>query len=65
VQQFGGAGEVQGFGQDLEVAKVTQLHQTSRVWWEIHLILDGRQGLAQSFNNQVNASLGPATESPT
>jgi hypothetical protein len=64
VQQLGGAGEVEGFGQDRSNAGGAA-PWTSRVWWEIHLILDGHQGLAQSLNTQVNAPFGIATGSPT
>ncbi len=40
VQLLGGAGEVEGPGQRLEVAQVTKLHDTSRVWFERKMILD-------------------------
>ncbi|MNV64827.1 hypothetical protein D3C71_1574890 [compost metagenome] len=58
VQQFGGAGEVERLGQHLEVTQVTQFHQTSRVWWEIHSILDVNQVLAQCLAQQVTVLLG-------
>lgn len=40
MQKFCCTGEIQRFCYDLEVAKVTMLHQISQVWLQIHLILD-------------------------
>ncbi len=60
VQAFGGAGEVQGFTQHLEIAQMTQFHDgsfhTLRVLLETNSILEARKNAAQ---NQLKSIKNP------
>ncbi|MNP50561.1 hypothetical protein D3C76_1448330 [compost metagenome] len=55
------AGEVEGFRDFPEVAQVSQLHDTSRVWNQTEVILDSTAFVAQSLGQKENNPKGIAT----
>ena len=64
VQAFGGAGEVEGFPQHLEIAQVTQFHNgsfhTLRVLLETHSILEAFKDRAQNRLKSIKNPTGIA-----
>ena len=64
VQAFGGAGEVEGFAQHLEIAQVTQFHVSSlhtlRVLFETNSILEPRKNAGQNRHKSIKNPTGIA-----
>ena len=64
VQAFGGAGEVEGFAQHLEIAQVTQFHVSSlhtlRVLFETNSILEPRKNAGQNRRKSIKNPAGIA-----
>lgn len=64
VQAFGGAGEVEGLAQHLEIAQVSQFHigsfHTLKVLLETHSILEPRKNTAQNRPKPIKNPMGIA-----
>ncbi len=62
VQANGGAGEVEGFTQHLEIAQMTQFHigsfHTLKVWFETNSILEARKNAEQNRRKPIKNPTG-------